>query len=185
LWNGQDLYGRDVASGTYIVRVKAGDKTFKRRIVLLRYFPLIPNYAWEYREIDSASAENSSPFGAVLDKIDTTFSMEVVDGQTTIDGNPARIILEYSSLNPFSKTSPLPDPDSSLYEKRGQEVWVQSPSDTLLGVNPFPSSIKIADFSVGPGQTYEVLDIDTTIIDPTSGLNLGARGNVGILPSKK
>jgi len=36
VWNGQDLYGRDVASGTYIVRVSVGVRVMSRRIVLMR-----------------------------------------------------------------------------------------------------------------------------------------------------
>jgi len=36
IWNGQDLQGRDVASGTYIVRVNVGERVMSRRIVLMR-----------------------------------------------------------------------------------------------------------------------------------------------------
>jgi len=36
IWNGQDLHGRDVASGTYIVRVKAGDRILTKRLALIR-----------------------------------------------------------------------------------------------------------------------------------------------------
>jgi len=36
VWNGQDLHGRDVASGTYIVRVNVGERVMSRRIVLMR-----------------------------------------------------------------------------------------------------------------------------------------------------
>jgi len=36
VWNGQDLKGRDVASGTYIVRVNVGERVMSRRIVLMR-----------------------------------------------------------------------------------------------------------------------------------------------------
>jgi len=35
-WNGQDLDGRNVASGTYIVRVNVGERVMSRRIVLMR-----------------------------------------------------------------------------------------------------------------------------------------------------
>jgi len=35
-WNGQDLHGRDVASGTYIVRVDTGERVMSKRIVLMR-----------------------------------------------------------------------------------------------------------------------------------------------------
>jgi len=36
VWNGQDFGGRDVASGTYLVRVRVGKKTFKQKVVLAR-----------------------------------------------------------------------------------------------------------------------------------------------------
>jgi len=36
VWNGQDLHSRDVASGTYIVRVNVGERVMSRRIVLMR-----------------------------------------------------------------------------------------------------------------------------------------------------
>ena len=36
LWEGNDLYGRDVASGTYIIRVKSGEHVFTKRAALLR-----------------------------------------------------------------------------------------------------------------------------------------------------
>ena len=36
LWNGQDLHGREVASGTYIVRANVGDRVMSKRIVLMR-----------------------------------------------------------------------------------------------------------------------------------------------------
>jgi len=36
IWNGQDLHGKDVASGTYIVRVNVGERVMSKRIVLMR-----------------------------------------------------------------------------------------------------------------------------------------------------
>jgi len=36
VWNGKDLYGKDVASGTYIVRVIVGERVISKRIVLMR-----------------------------------------------------------------------------------------------------------------------------------------------------
>jgi len=36
IWNGQDRFGRDVASGTYIARVNLGDRVMSKRIVLIR-----------------------------------------------------------------------------------------------------------------------------------------------------
>jgi len=35
-WNGQDLHGREVASATYIVRLKAGDRILTKRLALIR-----------------------------------------------------------------------------------------------------------------------------------------------------
>ena len=35
-WNGRDSHGMEVTSGTYLIRLKAGDKQFVRKALLLR-----------------------------------------------------------------------------------------------------------------------------------------------------